>query len=56
MEDRRDKLIILAGVVQGEAEERSRYELIELSNKVLYNKDNRLSMAQMLQGLMIQTY
>ncbi len=50
MEDRRDKLIILAGVVQDEAEERSQYELIELRNKVLYNKDNRLSMAQMLQN------
>jgi hypothetical protein len=51
MEDGRVKLINLADVVQDEDEERSRDELIELSNDVLYNRDNALSMAQMLRGM-----
>ncbi len=50
MEARRDKLIVLADVVQDKAEERSRDKLIYLGNKVLYKKENMLSITQMLQG------
>jgi hypothetical protein len=42
-----DKLIT-ADAIQDEAEERSRDELIKLSNEVLYNRENMQSMAQML--------
>jgi hypothetical protein len=43
-----DKLIDLAESVQDETEERSRGELVDLENKVAYNKDNVISMAHML--------
>jgi transcriptional regulator len=48
MEAGRDKLIDLAESVQDETVERSRGELVDLENKVAYNKDNVTSMAHML--------
>jgi hypothetical protein len=48
METGSDKLIVLADAVQDEAEERSWGELVDLGNEVLCNKENVLSMVQML--------
>jgi hypothetical protein len=50
MQAGRDKFIYLAESVQDEAEERSREELVDLENEVVYNKDNATSMAQLLKG------
>ncbi len=51
IEDGRDKLVNLANALQEGVEERTREELIDLSNKVLFNKGNVLSIAQMLYGI-----
>jgi hypothetical protein len=51
MEAGRDKLIDLAESVQDETKERSRGELVDLENKVAYNKDNVTSMAHMLKRM-----
>jgi NADH dehydrogenase FAD-containing subunit len=56
MEDGKDELINMADTIQDKAEERFQDELIEMSNEVLHKKENMLTMAQMLQGLTIQTY
>jgi hypothetical protein len=41
---------VLAETVQDEAEERSRGELFDLGNEVLYIKENVMNMAHMLKG------